>query len=65
MANMPYGSRLALATAAATSATFGVAPFVVADIGRFRILRWSAGAMVLIAVGIVVYLVRRHHGRQR
>lgn len=56
---------MALVTAAATFATFGVALFVVADIGRLRILRWSAGAMVVIAVGIVLYLVRRHHGRQR
>ena len=54
-----------MAIAAATFATFGVALFVVADIGRLRILRWSARAMVVIAAGIVVYLVRRHHGRQR
>src|SRR2546426_11375300 len=33
-------------------ATFGVALFLVADMGRLRILRWSAGAMVVIAVGI-------------
>jgi len=65
MADTPHGSGFALAIAAATFATFGVALFVVADIGRLRILRWSAGAMIVIAAGIVVYLVRRHHGRQR
>ena len=65
MADTPHGSSFVLAIAAATFATFGVALFVVADIGRLRILRWSAGAMVVIAAGIVVYLVRRHHGRQR
>jgi len=65
MADTPHGSRVALATAAATFATFGVALFLVADMGRLRILRWSAGAMVVIAVGIVIYLVRRHHGPQR
>jgi len=65
MADPPPGSGFALATAAATFAPFGVALFVVADIGRLRILRWSAVAMVVVAVGIVVYLVRRRHGRQR
>jgi hypothetical protein len=59
MALEPRSSNATLVTAAATSATFGVVLFVVADVARLRFLRWSAGILVVIAIGIVVHLVQR------
>jgi putative hemolysin len=60
----PRASKVALVTAAATFGTFGVALFFVADVSRFRVLRWSAGIMVVvIAVAIVVHLMRRRQNR--
>jgi sulfite exporter TauE/SafE len=56
---------LALGTAAATFATFGVALFVVADVSRLRVLRWCAGMLVVIAIGIVVQLCLRRRDRRR
>jgi hypothetical protein len=65
MALEPRSSNATLVTAAATSATFGVVLFVVADVARLRVLRWSAGILVVIAIGIVVHLVQRTRKRGR
>jgi len=58
-------AKVALVTAAATFGTFGLSLFLVADVGRLRILRWSAALMIVVAAGIVVQLVRQTRNRRR